>query len=106
MSWGDPYDKFYKGDDVSLRLKDVAKQGFVPGALVFIGSQDSTTKSVVYLWTEPKWQGDTFEVTSGFGTIVNVNCDDVDDWLFLLISTPEKKAYGWVPIGTVSLVDT
>lgn len=101
MSWGDPFDKFYK-DDADVRREGLVDRGYVPGELVTFGNLDGDPRTKpIYFWTFPDLKASGFDVDPGMGCIIAVDCesDPTTDWLMLLINAPGKSGYGWLPVS-------
>lgn len=105
MSWGDPFDKFYKDDDGDRRREVMVQRKLVPGALVSYGQLGSG--KTLQVWDFPDLKADSFPVTPGLGVIIAVDCesDPTADWLMVLLNTPTRVLYGWLPTSLVNKVE-
>jgi hypothetical protein len=114
VSWGDPFDKFYKddGDDSCDRRRHaIVKHNLVPGTMVLYGViKDGMAQydvKTLHVWSGPSLQSDTYSVTSGLGTIISVDCesDPTIDWLFLLLNASARTLFCWVPTDMVRRIE-
>ena len=101
MSWGDPFDKFYKDEDDDRRRDSVVQRGFVPGVLISYGVIGSG--KTVHVWEFPDLQSESVPVLPGLGVIIAVDCesDPTGDWLMILLNTPQRQLFGWLPTSMV-----
>ena len=104
MSWGDPFEKFYK-DDGEVRREAIVHRELVPGELVSYGVLGSG--KALHVWDFPDLKSDSHQVMPGVGVIIGVDCesDPTADWLFLLLNTPTRVLFGWLPTSMVKRVE-
>ncbi len=103
MSWGDPFEKFYK-DDGDVRREGLVARGYVPGELVTFGNLDGGARwKQIHVWTFPDLKSPGFGVEPGLACIIAVDCesDPTTDWLMVLINTRTHQAFGWLPTSLV-----
>lgn len=101
MSWGDPFESFYK-DDAAERMEVLSDLGLTPGTLVVYGQDNMLT-----MWRGPEFTSECFDIKPGMGTIVSVDCenDPVNNWLYIFINSKSNtQSFGWLPSGTVRKV--
>lgn len=100
MSWGDPFDKFYK-DDGDVRRESIVQRGLVPGALIIAGNPNGGKP--IHVWSFPDFKSQGQDVRPGLGVILGVDCesDPTDDWLMIFFNTPSHQAFGWLPTSLV-----
>mgnify|MGYP001356965275 CR=1 FL=1 len=105
MSWGDPFDKFYKDDEDGVRQASLIEQGLIPGTLVSYGKLGSD--KALHIWEFPDFKADCHVIMPGVGIVLAVDCesDPVDDWLMLFINTPSRKMFGWLPTKLVAKIE-
>lgn len=105
MSWGDPFDKFYKDDDGDRRREVLVERGLTPGTLVKYGQLGSG--KALQVWDFPDLQSPSQQVVPGLGVIIAVDCesDPTADWLMVLLNTPVRVLYGWLPTSMVHKVE-
>lgn len=108
MSWGDPYAKFYKDEDDDAgerRRYALVERELVPGAMVSYGVLGSG--KTLHVWDFPDLQSDSHPVTPGVAVIIGVDCesDPTADWLFLLLNTPTRVLFGWLPTSMVKRLE-
>ena len=109
MSWGDPFDKLYKDDDHDARRRSLVEDGFVPGIMVHYGTQRLSVEpgawvgGTCHVWSEPDFKSDGWDVCSGIGIVLGVtaDADPINNWLLILINTPDRKLFGWLPTNLV-----
>jgi hypothetical protein len=104
VSWGDPFDKFYK-DDGEVRRESIVHCGLLPGALVSYGQPGVGNKPLL-VWDFPDLKSGSRQVLPGYGVVIGVDCesDPTTDWLFLLLNTPARVLFGWLPTSMVRRV--
>ena len=105
MSWGDPFDKFYKDDDEDRRREVAVQRGFVPGVLISYGTLGSG--KTLHVWDSPDLSDDSHPVAPGLGIIIAVDCesDPTADWLMILLNSPTRQMFGWLPTSLVKKVE-
>lgn len=105
MSWGDPFDKFYKDDDGDRRREVMVQRNLVPGEMVTYGQLGSG--KTLHVWEFPDLQSNSSPVVPGVGVIIAVDCesDPTADWLMLLLNTPTRVMFGWLPTSLVKRVE-
>jgi len=103
MSWGDPFEKFYKSDDDDVRRQSIVTRGLTPGVLVSFGKLGEGLAKNVHVWTFPDLTSDSFPVSPGVAVILGVDCesDPTSDWLMVLLNTPGGQSFGWLPTSMV-----
>lgn len=110
MSWGDPFSKFYKSDDVSERLAAAIEKQFIPGTLIKcsdpIVNQSIKFAKFIHVWSEPDVTSISYSVPPALAVILAIDCesDPTDDWLFVLLCGHSTRAFGWLPTKFIEVV--
>jgi hypothetical protein len=104
MSFGDPFEKFYK-DDIDDRKKHLILHGCTPGAIAIMG-MGCKPATTLHAWSGPGYEMPEISVQRGIAVILTVDCesDPVETWLQLLLSTAGRQFICWCPMGVVRLI--
>ena len=119
MSWGDPYEKLYKGSSDARRARAVSA-GLTTGALINYGligrdgqliSTSTVNPGFVMVWRtlhdiDSGRPADIVYVRPGIGIIMGVDCesDEIDDWVMVLLGGNQNETLCWIPASNLRVL--